>query len=557
MSDQTEQKNRASDVIVKGLQSHGTKRLYCVPGESYLTLLDSLYDSSKIETIVCRHESGAGFMALAEAKLTGKAGVFAVSRGPGATNGSIALHVAEQDGVPLICLIGQVSRAEKGKDAFQEMNYFDYFGSVCKAVFEPSQGDDVANVLAQAILIAESGTPGPVVISMPEDMLADYTQNTAQLSPAETPSKAKDNQSQQLLDLIAAAKQPLIFAGNQMRGEKPQEALSAFAEKFQIPVVCGWKAQDVFDNYNPLYGGHIGFGAPLVQKELYSRADLIIAVGSRLGDVSTMNYAVPLAPKPLQPLVHINQDKAQIGKVYDTDLAICADVGAFLSTMLEHDTVANKATSDWVNEVKQFVDEFMTFTSVEPDDGVDFGKVVTAAATLAPDDAIIITDSGNFSSWVHRYWRLGKSHTMLGAVGGAMGFGVPGAVGAALTQPDRMVICVVGDGGILMTGQEIATAVQYGAKPKIILSDNGIYGTIRTHQEKRFSGRVNGTNLKNPDFAKWADSFGVQSLTINLGDDVEAVLKQMLDHDGPSVVHVHSSAEALSAFTTLSALTNA
>ena len=241
-------------------------------------------------------------------------------------------------------------------------------------------------------------------------------------------------------------------------------------------------------------------------------------------------------------------------QVYETDLAICADAGAFLSSMLDMGAPRDGQTGEWVKKIKAFVDDFMTFQSVEPDDGVDFGKVVTATAQLAPDDAIIITDSGNFSSWVHRYWRLGKDHTMLGAVGGAMGFGVPGAVGAALTQPDRMVICVVGDGGILMTGQEIATAVQYGAKPKIILSDNGIYGTIRTHQEKRFCGRVNGTNLKNPDFTKWADSFGVQSLSIKQGDDIQATLQKMLDHDGPSIVHVHSSAEALSAFTTLSAL---
>jgi len=556
MSDKSNKRNRASDVLVKGLEAHGTQRLFCVPGESYLTLLDSLYDSNQIQTIVCRHESGAGFMALAEAKLTGKAGVFAVSRGPGATNGSIALHVAEQDGVPLICLIGQVSRAEKGKGAFQEMNYFEYFGSVCKKVLEPSQGDDVAEVLAQAIGIAESGTPGPVVISMPEDMLGDETSNTVKLQPADTAKNTSNEQRQQLLSLINTAKRPLIFAGNQCREPHAQAGLAAFAERFQIPVVCGWKAQDVFDNHNRLYAGHIGFGAPLVQKKLYSRADLIIAIGSRLGDVSTMNYAVPKAPKPSQPLVHINQDEAQIGKVYKTDLGICADAGAFLASMLDIGAPVQGQTTDWVTEIKAFVDDFMRFHSVEPDDGVDFGKVVTATAGLAREDAIIITDSGNFSSWVHRYWRLGKNHSMLGAIGGAMGFGVPGAVSAALTQADRQVICVVGDGGILMTGQEIATAVQYGAKPKIILSDNGIYGTIRTHQEKRFSGRVSGTNLHNPDFTMWAQSFGVQSLTIKQGDDIKATIQKMLDHDGLSIVHVHSSAEALSAFTTLSALKN-
>jgi len=547
---------RAGDAIVRSLETHDIRRLYCVPGESYLTLLDALFDAQQIETIICRHESGAGFMALAEAKITGTPGVFAVSRGPGATNGAIALHVAEQDATPLICLIGQVSRREKGRGAFQEMDYHKFFGSVCKAVFEPDQADQVPEVFAQAFVIAQTGTPGPVVISLPEDMLGDVC--NADIDPPMTLPKTDLPQKQQaeLLKLLAVSQRPLIIAGNQMRPGRAKRALAEFAEHHQIPVACGWKAQDVFDNTHALYAGHIGFAAPPAQREILGKADLVIAMGTRLGDITSMNYTLLEAPNPKQPLVHVYNDTGPIDKVFKANLGIVCDPADLLESLNKDDVDAavTPERAQWRAEIKTFVDGFMAFNSGVPEDGVDFGSVVTCLAGLTPPDTVVVTDSGNFSSWVHRYWRLGAQNTMLGAIGGAMGFGVPGAVAVSLAAPERCVVCVVGDGGMLMTGQELATAVRYGARPKIILSDNGIYGTIRTHQEKRFPNRVSGTDLTNPDFSQWAASFGVQVFTIELGDDVETKLQSALDHDGASFIHVKSSKEAISAFTTLSAL---
>jgi acetolactate synthase-1/2/3 large subunit len=297
----------------------------------------------------------------------------------------------------------------------------------------------------------------------------------------------------------------------------------------------------------------LGFGNPAKHRDLLAGADLIIAVGTRLGDVASQNYQLPCAPEPAQPLIHIYPDAAPIGRVFRTRLGVVADPVGMLDLLAEKPTMTSSRKA-WVEAIKGFMDDFMSFKPRQVSDGVDFGTVVAALCKLAPSDAVITTDSGNVSTWLHRYWRLTPRHTLLGAIGGAMGFGVPGGVAAAMQAPDRTVITFVGDGGILMTGQELATAMQYGASVKIILSDNGSYGTIRTHQERHFPARVSGTELMNPDFTAWARSFGAQGVTVAPGDDVEAKVAQVLAHKGSSVLHVKSSRESLSAFTTLSAL---
>ncbi|NNE21345.1 MAG: acetolactate synthase [Rhizobiales bacterium] len=545
---------RVADLIVRGLEAHGVNRIYCVPGESYLALLDALHDSNAVETIVCRHESGAGFMALAEAKLTGRPGVFAVTRGPGATNGSIAIHVAEQDAVPMVMLVGQVSRDERGRGAFQEIDYTQFFGSIAKAVFEVHDPDKMGETLARSFSIAASGVPGPVVISLPEDVLSEMSSRPMpQPYPVHRPAAAAAD-AEKVLKLLAKSERPLVMAGAMMRGKRGAAALNAFAERHGVPVVACWKHQDVFDNTSPLYAGHVGFGTPPAHKKMLSQADLIVAVGTRLGDIATQNYSLPKLPEPEQPLVHIYPDTTPIGSVFRTDLGIVADPAELLETLTAADTTDSEARRGWAGELKNFIDEFMTFTSPEPEDGVDFGCVVEALARHASEDAIVITDAGNMSSWVHRHWRMTPRNTMIGGVAGAMGLGVPGAVAASLASPDRMAIVVVGDGGTLMTGQEIATAMQYGGKPKIVISNNGTYGTIRTHQEKYFPKRVSGTELTNPDFTAWAKAFGAHTVTINMGDDVDDKVRDALAHDGACVIDVHSSTEALSAFTTLSKL---
>jgi acetolactate synthase-1/2/3 large subunit len=352
--------------------------------------------------------------------------------------------------------------------------------------------------------------------------------------------------------MLEKSERPLLIAGGLFRGERGARALKLFAETHGVPVAASWKNQDVFDNSSPLYAGHLGFGTPNKHRETLARADLVIAAGTRLGDVASLNYSFPAAPEPKQPLVHIYPDSGPIGQVFHTELGIVADPVELLGMLPP--SKANDARKRWTREISSFIESFMEFKPQEPKDGVDFGAVVAAIAETAPNDAIIATDAGNMSTWVHRHWKMTPSNLLLGTIGGAMGFGVPAGVASGLAQKDRMTIVFVGDGGILMTGQELATAVQYGAKPKIVISDNGTYGTIRQHQEKHFPRRVSGTDLKNPDFSAWAKSFGAHVVKIDRGDDVKNKVREALSHNGPCVIHVKSSAEVISAFTTLSAL---
>ena len=544
---------RAADLIVKCLEAHGIERVYCVPGESYLALLDALYDSP-IKTIICRHESGAGFMAVAEARLTGKPAVFLVSRGPGATNGSIAIHVAEQDATPVLLFIGQVSREERSRGAFQEIDYGQFFGNMAKGVFEIHDGGKIGEIVTRSLRLASEGKPGPVIISLPEDVLSDEAGETI---PSPFPIAVAHHGASDIAAIqamIEGADNPIVIAGAMFRGAKGAAALHRFAEALRIPVAVTWKNQDIFDNGSPLYAGHLGFGNPPKHRQVLANADLIIAVGTRLGDVASLNYTFPTSPEPKQKLIHIYPDGEAIGKIFRTDLGLIADPAAVLSDLAAHPRVVSSARESWSSSINEFIREFQRFTSPEPNDAVDFGKVVVSIAAQAPDNAVITTDAGNMSTWVHRHWVMTPKNTLLGAIAGAMGFGVPTAVAAAIVDDTRMAITFVGDGGVLMTGQELATAVQYGAKPKIVISDNGIYGTIRTHQEKHYPHRVSGTDLVNPDFTLWVKSFGVFAVTITLGDDVDAKVKEFLDHDGAAVLHVKSSTEALSAYSTLSSL---
>ena len=537
---------RAADFIVSSLKAHGVARVYLVPGESYLALLDALYGSG-IEIIVCRHEGGAGFMAMAEAKLTGKPAVLLVSRGPGATNASIAVHSAEQDGVPLIVMIGQVAREERTRGVFQEVDYGQLFGGMAKAVYEVAEGAKLIELIPRSFCLAASGIAGPVIISLPEDMLRDEIDAPA---PVVYPLPVIGSAPQETLriqELIAQAERPLIMAGAKLRGAIGAEALARFAQSQRIPVAVTWKNQDIFDNGSDLFAGHLTPGATAAQRKILGEADLIIAVGTRLGDFATLGYTLPQAPVPNQTLVHIYDDAAPIGKVIRADLGIVADPVQVLNSLSQSVRVGSALRERWVSDVNAATKAAQKFTSITPDDGVDFGLVTMALAKFAPADAIITTDAGNMSSWHHRHWVMTPKGTLLGCIAGAMGYGVPAAVAAQLVYPNRMAICFVGDGGVLMTGNELATAMAYGLAPKIVISNNSIYGTIRSHQEKNYAGRVSGTNLVNPDFTAWAKSFGAEAFELVMSDDVEAVVGAFLASKGAAVLHVKSSAKALSA----------
>ena len=545
---------RVADQIVSALEAHDVERLYCVPGESYLALLDALSMSNRISTIACRHESGAGFMAVAEAKMTGRPGVFAVSRGPGATNGSIAVHVAQQDAVPVVVLIGQVAREERGRGAFQEIDYTEFFGSMTKSVYEVHDPGKIGETMVRAFHRAAQGVPGPVAVVLPEDLLGEAATNPLPAPyPVHRPHASPDD-AEAVMVRLERSRRPILLAGAALRSPRGVAALKNFALAHGVPVALTWKNQDLFDNSSPLYAGHLGVGNPPAHRKTLGEADLVIACGTRLGDIASQNYSFPRAPEPDQPLVHIYPDASPIGAVFRTDLGIIADPAVLLDDLARRPSTTSPEREAWAARLAAFIEDFMAFKARKAGDGIDFGEVVTALAAQAPADAIVITDAGNFSSWVHRHWHLTPLNRMLGSIGGAMGFGVPAGVAASLVAPERMAIVVVGDGGILMTGQEIATAVATGAAPKIFLSNNNSYGTIRTHQEKHYPGRISATKLTNPDFTAWARAFGVHTVTIERGDDVAAKVAEALAHRGASVVNVHSSLEAISAFTTITSL---
>jgi acetolactate synthase I/II/III large subunit len=541
---------RAADQIVRTLKAHGISRVYCVPGESYLTLLDALYDSD-IQVIVCRHEGGAGFMACAEAKLTGKTAVYLASRGPGATNASIAVHMAEQDALPVILMLGQVSRQERLRGVFQEMDYTSVFGSMAKGVYEINDGMRVRELLSRGLLQAQSGVPGPVVFSMPEDMLDDDVPDEAALVfplPLVGHSQEMIARIQQIID---SAERPIIIAGGALRSPEAKQALQRFAEAQRIPVAVTWKNQDIFDNASGLYAGHLGFGSPQAHKDILSDADVILAFGTRLGDVASLHHTFPAAPEPAQTVVHVYGDAHPIGRIFRVDLPVVANPAAVMAELGQKPRVVSTAREAWVSRLNGFMRQFQNFTPRNPSDGVDFGEVIMALSKYADADCTVTTDAGNMSTWVHRHWVMTPKNMMIGGIVGAMGLGVPAAVAASLVQPGRMAICIVGDGGVLMTGQELATAMAYGATPKVVISDNGIYGTIRTHQEREYPGRVSGTKLVNPDFTAWANSFGLVAYKLALGDDVETTVKAFLAEPGAAVLHVKSSSQSLSAYGTL------
>jgi acetolactate synthase I/II/III large subunit len=546
---------RAADLLVDCLAAHGVERVFCVPGESYLAALDALHDSNAIETIVCRHESGAGFMGVGDAKLTGRPGVVFVSRGPGATNASIAVHVAEQDAVPLVLFVGQVPRAEIGRRSFQEVDYAKTFADMAKAVYLIHDAARVPETVARAFVEAQAPTPGPVVVVLPEDMLEDRAEAPV-IEPLRVPQAgpAAAADVEQIAALIAKAERPLLIAGGGGLGTaRGRRALLAASEAHALPVALSFKRQDYFPNMHPNYAGHLGFKIPKATVERYLQADLMLAVGTRLGEATTQGYTLPASPVPRQPLVHIHDDPRQIGRNYTAAKALVADPVAVLEALAALPGKAPAARAQWIRTLNDPVAKAMPWAP--PADGLlDMGPVVAALATQLAGDAILVTDAGNFSGWLHRHFPFSGVHVLVGCVGGAMGIGMPAAVAAALRFPERQVINFLGDGGALMTGGELATAVQYGAKVKTFISNNGSYGTIRMHQEIAYKRRVHGTDLTNPDFAKWAESFGVLGLTIAAIEEAPGVVERALGHDGPVVVDVRTAVEHITPFATIAGL---
>lgn len=537
--------------LVRTLVAGGIDRVFCVPGESYLAALDAMVDANSLQVVTARHEGGAGLMAIADARLTGRPGVCLVSRGPGAGNATMSVHVAQQDAVPYILIIGQVERRNLGRGAFQEVDYVRTFADMAKWVVEVHDPGRVSETVARAFQVALSGTPGPVVIVLPEDVLEEAC-DTAILPPRPAARLAPGAaEVAALADLIAAAERPILLAGGDAVERGARAALLAFSEAWNVPVAATNKRQHGFPNRHDNWVGHVGYlVAPALRAEL-AQADLVIAMGTRLGDVSTQRFTFPAAPQPAQTLAHVYPDPAVVGRNHAVDLGIVAHAAETLAALAAAPRPRDRA--GWIGRLRAVRDRLEAYEVADPDDGIDFGAVALAVDAQLARDAIVTLDAGAFVSWVHGLVHFDPRGECLGAVGGAMGLAVPAAVAASLRHPDRQVIAFAGDGGFMMTGMELATALATGARPKIFVANNRSYGVIRGHQEAHYPGRAIATDLVNPDFARLAESFGARGMRIGRGENVAALVAEALAEDGAVVVDVRTSLSRLNMFRSLAA----
>jgi acetolactate synthase-1/2/3 large subunit len=528
-------------ILVDALRIHGVDRLYCVPGESYLDVLNALHDTPEIDTIVSKHEGAASNMAEADGKLTGRPGICFVTRGPGATHASCGVHIAFQDSTPMILFIGQVAREHRGREAFQEVDYVQMFGPLAKWVAEIDDIRRIPEFVARAFQCATSGRPGPVVLALPEDVLdgsAAVTDAPAYVSVA---SAASAEQEAALSAELAKAKRPLVIVGGSNWSAGAAADLAAFAAAWNLPVACAFRRQDIMDNRNDQYAGHMSLGINPRLAERVRQADLVLAVGTRLGDITTDGYTHLSVPHPAQRLVHIHADANELGRVYQPALAINAGVTNAAAMLRRLRPTAHLAWNEWTSAARS---DYLAFTEVPAVDpayqGVDMGRVVNMLDQSLPDEAILTNGAGNYSVWLHRFYRYRQNRTQLAPTCGAMGYGFPAAIAAKLRHPEREVVCFAGDGCFLMYPQELATAVQYGAPCIVIVVNNGMYGTIRMHQEKRFPGRISATGIHNPDFVAMAHSFGAYGELVDSADQFEAAFERARASGRPALLELRT-----------------
>jgi len=546
---------KAASVFVQTLKNHGVDRFFCVPGESYLSVMDELLHSPGIDVVTCRHEGGAGFMAVADAKCTGKAGVAFVSRGPGATNASIAVHSAHQGGIPMVLFIGQVNRISTGKMHLQEMDFNKTFSDMAKHIEQINTPSEIANVTARAFHIAESGIPGPVVIAIPTDVLEakveiEDVKKIKINPPLAFPSKVKE-----VSDELNSAIRPVIVVGGQIHvSDKARKLVQIVAEKYNLPVLCTYEHQDIFSHDHKHYAGELGLRPPEPIRQNALEADLVLVVGHRFNGVPNMAYKFPSST---QKFIHVLPDPNSIGKIFRTDLSIVADSENFLEqlSLIEY-TKTSSNKNEWVKLChKRYLENDATKPPRNANDGLDFAHLIDGLGKLAPQNSIITNDAGNFTSWMHHRFPFKSSMRLIGSEIGAMGMGIPAGVAASLRYPDRQIFSIVGDGGALMTGSELATAVAQKAKIRVIVANNQHYGTIRYHQEVHFPTRNHyATNLVNPNFAKYGESFGLKCFTINEVEEVIPTIQKAMEVDGPSLIEFKMSLELNTSTTTLTQL---
>lgn len=544
-------KRTGGRILVDNLVAQGCDRIFHVPGESFLAVLDALHDVPAIDVVTCRQEGGVGFMACADGAMTQRPGVAFVTRGPGATNASIGVHVAMQDSQPMILFIGDVDRGMRDREGFQEVDFPAFFGPICKWATRIEDARRIPEYVARAWNVAQSGRPGPVVIALPEDMLCDVVEAVDR--PLAVPSLMAPDWID--LDLIfshlRAAKRPIAIVGGAGWNEDAGKDFAAFAERIGLPVAGAFRRQDAIPNSSPAWAGNLGYGPNPKLVQRIKDADLLLVVAARLGEATTDGYTLITPDHPGQTLIHVHPDPNELNRVYVADLPICARpfefaVSVAVETEVELPTfAAAEAHAEWLE-----------WNTPEPREGVtlDLGQCVAAMREALPADTIICNGAGNFSGWWHRYWPYAAQPSQLAPTAGAMGYGVPAAVAAKLRAPERTVVALAGDGDFMMNGQELATAIQHRADILVLVIDNGAYGTIRMHQEREYPARLSGTTLHNPDFAALGRAYGCWAETVERTEDFAPALARAQAQTGVRLLHLKTDVEYITAGTTISAI---
>lgn len=542
-------KRTGGQLIVEALKANGVSRVACVPGESYLAVLDALYESG-IETVVCRQEGGAAMMADTWGRLTGQPGICMVTRGPGATNASAGLHIAMQDSIPMILFIGQVQRDAREREAFQEVEYRRAFTEFAKWVGEIDDARRIPEFVTRAFAVATSGRPGPVVLSLPEDMLVELVE-----APSAKPYTPVENhpgpqQMAKLAELLATAQLPMVILGGTRWTEESVAQFKTFAERFKLPVGCSFRRQMLFDHLSPSYAGDVGIGInPALSKEI-KQSDLIILLGGRLSEMPSSGYTLLDIPYPSQTLVHVFPQAEELGRVYRPDLAICAAPSEFVEALATLDAPENPV---WAERTAAMHATYRTW-STPPNTGpgpVQMGPIMDWIEANVPEDTIFTNGAGNYATWVHRFHRFRRFNTQSAPTSGSMGYGLPAAVAAKHLFPQREVVCFAGDGCFMMHGQEFITAVRYGLPIITVLVNNGTYGTIRMHQEREYPGRVSATDLVNPDFVAFAKAYGGHGEIVEKTDDFGPAYERARASGKPAIIEIKLDPEAITPARTL------
>jgi acetolactate synthase I/II/III large subunit len=537
----------AAEVLVDQLRIHGVRHVFCVPGESYLAALDAFHDSD-IAVTVCRQEGGAAMMAEAVGKVTGRPGVCFVTRGPGATNASPGIHVARQDSTPLVMFVGQVARDMREREAFQELDYRAVFGSMTKWATEIDDPARVPEIVSRAFHTAANGRPGPVVVSLPEDMLTERiaVDNAPPFAPIETSPGAAE--MAKLAQLLAGARAPVMILGGSRWSQPASDSLARFAQKFSLPVYTTFRRLHLFDALHPCFGGDLGIGPNPKLVERVKSADLVVLIGGRMGELPSQSYTLFEVPRPRQTFVHLHPGAEELCRVYSPHLAIHATPTAFAAALEQLDVPGAPR-----GQAEAARGEYLAWTEkpTEQPGGVNLGAVMVWLRENLPADAIICNGAGNYAAWIHRFFRFRRFGQHVAPTSGSMGYGVPAAVAMKRLYPERTVICVAGDGDFLMNGQEFATAVQYGLPVIVLVADNGIYGTIRMHQEREYPGRIVATDLRNPDFGGYARAFGGFGASVERTAGFPAAFKEAQASGKPAIIRLKIDPEAITPMTTL------